>query len=266
MPNQRFGASGRLRARQAHAQDLGDVAIEFELYPRERVIEPCLKCGGAVRTYEGVGILARWELHDKRCTARVVQHVDRFDGCVRPGRIGIEAQEDAFCVFAKLRRLLRGERRAERCHGVGEPALVQRDAIEVTFDDDEPVFGRSGPPRDVERVKPTPFRVDRRRGRVEILRFATVERAAAERDGFTRRRVRRDHQPIAVEIVEAALPLPQEPRGLGRLARDAVRIEFAQQRVPRIRCEAELERVDRRHIEPAPRDVRARVLGFGRHT
>ncbi len=91
--------------------------------------------------YETVGILSGGKQHDPHRGSGVLdllrRHVDRF-GCSRAsGRVAVEAQEDVVGVLSQLGRLLCRERRAERRDGILEAGLMQRDAIEVAFDDDQ---------------------------------------------------------------------------------------------------------------------------------
>ncbi|HEX3458608.1 MAG TPA: hypothetical protein VHR97_11695, partial [Candidatus Baltobacteraceae bacterium] len=50
------------------------------------------------------------------------------------------------------------------------------------------------------------FGVGRRRRRVEIFRLGVADRSTAKGDNFARRRVRWNHQPVAIKIIIAPLP------------------------------------------------------------
>ena len=148
------------------------------------------------------------------------------------GRIGVEAHEDALGILTQLGGLLGRECGAQGCNGVGKARLVERDAVEVAFDDDQ----RTGPgkvaPSALECEEASPFDVHRRGGRVDVFRLAAVERPAAESDDFARRSVRRNHQTASVEVVEAALTFLDEPC-LGRERQiEAVRLQFAHETFP----------------------------------
>ena len=80
--------------------------------------------------------------------------------------------------------------------------------------------------RQIEREQVAAFGVDRRRRRVEVFRLAVAERAAAERDDFAGRRVGRHHEPVAVEVVIAALPALDQAGPCGQREIEAVAFQL----------------------------------------
>jgi len=138
-----------------------------------------------VRAHERVGVLARRKLHDERGAAGGGEDVDRFRGRSTARGVRIEAHEDPLGILAEFGCLIGREGRAERCDRVGEASFVERDAIEITFDDDERFALCGTAPRDIEGVEPAAFGIDGRRARVEVFGLLIVERATAEGDAST---------------------------------------------------------------------------------
>src|SRR5581483_7593599 len=90
-------------------------------------------------------------------------------------------------------------------------------------------------------------------------------RAAAERDRLAGDREGRDHQPVAVEIVEAAALARLDEPGLRREREvDVVAPQLVDEPVPALRRVAERERLDRLAADPPPFAVRARLRAGAR--
>ena len=98
--------------------------------------------------------------------------------------------------------------------------------------------------REIEREEMVAFGIDRRRRRVEVFRLAVAERAAAEGDHLAGRRVRRDHKPVAVEVVVAALTALDQPGRGGERKVDAVALELVDEAAPRVGRISETESLD----------------------
>ena len=126
---------------------------------------------------------------------------------------------------------------------------MERDAIEIALDDHDVAFTLRRSARRTERVEKAPLGVHGRGRRVEILRLAGD-------------RVGRDHQTVAIEIVEAALAALDEPGLLGEREIDAFALQFRGEPIPAIGRVTELELPDRLGTDPAPRTVRAARLAF----
>src|SRR5665213_671393 len=193
-----------------------DLGVDLHLRRGDRFVAQRAERLGAVAADELVGILALRDAQRPRAHTLGGQHFDRLERRLDAGGVGGEAEDRARRDLAQLVRLLGCERGAERRDRVGEPGLVQRDAVEVARDDDRGIFLRCRAARDVEREQIAALGVDRGRRRIEVLRLRVAERAAAERDRLAGRRQRRDHQPPAVEVVEPAALAGLEQPGFRR--------------------------------------------------
>ena len=135
------------------------------------------------RTYEsGSSPAGKRTTYVVQPAARSVR--DRLRGRRTARGVGIEAHEDAFGILVQFGRLFAREGRPERRDRIREPRLMEGDAVEVALDDDQRVAFARRASREVEGEEALAFRVDGRRGRVEIFRFRIVEHASAEGDGL----------------------------------------------------------------------------------
>src|SRR5215813_2802824 len=104
--------------------------------------------------------------------------------------------------------MLEGERRAQGSDGMSQSCLVQRDRIEVAFDDDHGLRARHSFPRRVQGKKRLPFLEQRGIRRVEIFGSAFTENTPPKSyDSFAQIRDGKHHA-TAKPIIESAAVIP----------------------------------------------------------
>src|SRR5437868_2978843 len=163
-----------------------------------------------------------------------------FGGALRgaqPGRIAVEHEHQLTRAGALDDvQVLLGERRSARRDGVLHASLVQPDGVEVALDEERHALTADGVARLVQGEENAAFRVQRRVGRVQVLRLALpFEEPTAERNGAARLADGNDDA-AAEAIVEALLLLARnsEPGSLDELRVDLPARERLAQRVPQL--------------------------------
>jgi hypothetical protein len=144
--------------------------------------------------------------------------------------------------------VLAGERRAAGGDRLAHPGLMERDGVEVAFHENHPVGPSDGLPRLRQGEEDVRFVVERRVGRVEILRRLVLRHGApAERDDAALGVGDGDHEPVAEAVVEAAAPVARhrEARPCDGLGPLPLRAEVTKQVVPAGRRVAEPEGLGR---------------------
>src|SRR5690606_27922578 len=165
--------------------------------------------------------------------------------------------------------VLAAERRAARRDGRRHAREVARHDVGVALDDHDPlgVAARDVALREVEPIEHLVLLVDRRLGRVEVLRpLVVVEQLArAEADRLARHIADRPHDPAAEPVVHSpALVRQHEARRHELVAREALAREVVQQVIPPARRVPDAEVARGAGVEAALTEERARGLGLWR--
>ena len=262
---------------------MGDDAIERIGQQAPRVVDPLGERGGALRAQERVGIMAgrqQRDLHAERArrleAAGAVHRPGRaarcrFEKLLRPlrrllsRRIGVEERDDLVAVTLQQPELHRGERGAQRGHRLREAVLMRHQAIDVAFDDERAVLGADRFPCRVGGIQQVALRVERRLGRVQILRLLVTERATAEGDDAALQVADREHQPPAEAVVDAgtALTLDDQPGAQQDIVADALRPHEVTEIVPALGRVAERESAGDLGIDATALEIRPRPLAAG---
>ena len=234
---------------------------------RRRVLQAFFETLRAFGADQRVGIFAVRKKQKQGLTPVAHARQHRFDRAPRgltPRAVAVEAEVHIGALAKKNLGMIARRRGAERRDRLRHAELMQADRVHVAFDDDQA--------RDLlvclaHLPEPEQFAAlveERRLGRIEIFRRVFPdEHAPAERDRAAATVENRKHHAAAEAIVfRAALAAGEKPGFLHE--RDALRAraERVLERVPLIRRVAEIEFRDRRVVEPAVGEVRAR--GFVR--
>ena len=198
---------------------------------------------GAFGADEGVGVVfGRQEQEgQRRIVAQGFQRVlQRPPGGATARSVAVEAEHDAVGLAQQRVHVLRRGSGAERGDGVGDAELRQRDDVHVAFDDDGEAFVADRLLRQVKAVEFAPLLEQRRFRRVQILRLALVQDAAAEGDDAATAVMDRKDDAIAEAVVAPPLVVVDDQAGFGQDLCLVVRKDLLQ-RLPVVGGVAEAE-------------------------
>ena len=164
-------------------------------------------------------------------------------GGLAAGGVGVEKRDDLVAVPAQHGQLRRGERGAERGHGLGEPVLMRHEAIDITLDDQRSVPLPDGVAGEVGGVEQAALAVERGLGRIQVLGLLVAEAPAAEGDHAPLQIADGEQQTAAEAIVDARTVLARddEPGRDQRVFGYALRLQRPQQHVPALGSPAQSE-------------------------
>src|SRR6185437_16195952 len=126
-----------------------------------------------------------------------------------PGAIAVECEYDLRNQPENAFQMLGRRRSAERRYGAGNVELMQPHDVDVSLDDEQPRKRCSALASLVEPVELAAFVKERRLRRVEVLRLALADHAAAERDDPAAAVADRKHDAIAEAVIEARARCPR---------------------------------------------------------
>jgi len=277
-----LAAHGRLadaREYRHHLMECPDLAVErVVIRMREDVAQAVLderQCllderpegVGPVLADELIGVLAVWHDNDADAGPRIAHNGQCAYRCLLPRLVAVVAEAYLRCVVQELLRMLRRERRAERCDHIVHAGVEHRYRIHVALDDDGPALLLDGAVRAVEAEEQLPLIEEDGLRCVEILRCRIIEDAAAEADDAPALiRNRDDHAP-AEAVVEAAslLALGTKTACQQKLLLDSTLEESRGQLIPGRRCVAELKFLDGLLADAARGEVGLAPLAHARH-
>jgi len=189
LPQPRIGGRAHQRGQlEAGAAPLGRIRRkigekEFEEWGRP--FEEVAKCLLAAFTYQIIGIHPRRQHQNRNLDAGLEEHSGADRSCSATGGIGVVTEDDepvgAEAPFEQT-RMVRGQGGAESRHRILYPHPVQRQTIEVAFDNQRPPLVSHPPPRTVKAEECRPLPENRALRAVEVLGFAVVEDSAAKGD------------------------------------------------------------------------------------
>ena len=259
------GAVGVALLRAEEGDVEGDDADGVVEHPLERL--------GRILEQERVRVLAGGHLRDADGEALGEEDRGGADRGLAPGGVGVEELDDAVGVAVEELRVLGREGGALGRDGAREAASVAADDVDLPLAHDRLAVLRRGDVALglVERVEHARLLEDVGLGAVDVFGGALrgVEDAGAEGDDAPGLVADREHQ-AAVEAVAqvrgGAGAVGERPDAGGDhlLGREAVAARELVERAPLVRVVAELERLDRGGVEPAPLQVGARAGGGGR--
>ena len=141
----------------------------------------------------------------RACSSAILE---RAPGGVAARVVAVEAEDELARHAEEAIQVLGRRRRAERRDGVRNARLRETHDVHVAFDDQQPLDLPERLSRLVESVELAPLVEERRLRRVEVLRFALVEDAAAEGNRPAARVADREHHAVAEPVVETGFALP----------------------------------------------------------
>ena len=174
------------------------------------------------------------------------------------GRVGVEAEVDAFRQPRELSQVLLGECRAHCRDDRLEPCLPQRDHVGVPLHHHRAVLLRDRRPGEMEPVEDAALLEQLALGRVHVLpleRVVVVELPRLEADHPATRVGEREHQPLWEVVVATLIREARRPQLVGR---EALLLRLGREAATRREPEAELLRD--LLSEPAAREILAHRL------
>ena len=188
--------------------------------------------------------------------------LERAPGRGAPGTVAVEAEYDLTHQPEDPLQVLGGRGGTERCHGVGDPRLVQTHDIHVALDHQQPREIARRLACLVQTVELAALVEELGLGRVQVLGLTLVEDAAAETDGPAADVADREHHSVAESIVltrSAVGALDHEPRACERLPLFLGRPVAVEQRAPARRRVSDAEARQAVAGQPATREILARA-------
>ena len=191
------------------------------LRKRGRARQPGLECRGAFLAHQRVGIVPLRQEQEANLPSLLDLAHRVLEGAPRrrtPGAIAVETEDHFAHEPEDALQVLRRRRRAERRHRIGDAGLVQAHDVHVAFDHEQPLQVARRLPRLEEAVELAALVEQFGLRRIQVLRFALVEHAAAKGDRASARVADRKHDAVAEAVVVPALtsgrvrlPLDDEP-------------------------------------------------------
>ena len=131
----------------------------------------------------------------------------------RSGLIGVKSKDDPLREPAEKVQVLFTQCSTAGCDGHGHVCEMEGDDIGVTLDHHRLASGHNSAFGAVEPVEQPGLVVDRRFGRVQVLRAITVEQPSTESHGIPAEVAYRKHHPAPELIDETAAPAPRRQPG-----------------------------------------------------
>ena len=180
--------------------------FEQELQIRLRPLQFRQVGVASVLLHEGVGVVAARQPHHVDVEPGLDQQLARSLGGVLAGRVGVEVDDHLGHEAVQHLRLLGGERGAAGGDHRQSAGLIQLREVEVALDHDRELGLAQIALGQVQAVEHAALGVDRRLGRVQVLRdLVRLERAPAEGDDRSGVAGDRHHQPVAEAIDDRAV-------------------------------------------------------------
>jgi hypothetical protein len=239
---------------------------------RQRAGDARLECLAALLAHERVGILAlgQEEEADLAPVLCLGQHVLQRAPCRRAtGAVAVEGEHDLVHQPERAPQVLGRRCRAERRDRVVQPRLVQARDVHVTLDDEQALQRQARLSRFIQAVELAALMEQRRLGRIEVLRLAAVDHAAAEADDPAARVADREHHAIAEAVVERVLArrrslAPDDEAGREQRALRLLGCaEAAQHLLPGVRRIADAKLLQRLEAQAPAAHVLARTFILG---
>ena len=137
------------------------------------------------------------------------QQIDRTPHRILPGGVGVVIHDHLGDVPGHDCNLLLGQARAARGHHIFDAGLVQAQAVKIALHDHQPPGLLGSLPREMQGVKHIRLRVQRRFGRIQVLRLRVRgESPPAKGNGFSALVPDRKDQTPAEPVVDFAPLIP----------------------------------------------------------
>ena len=179
--------------------------VEQEVKKTGRAVDQLAEGVGSVFADEAVGVVRLRDDGDADGQAAGEQVVERAQGGLLPGGVGVETEDDLLGVALEDAGVVGGEGGALRCDGILDVGQVAGDDVELAFADDDRLGFEDGALGLVEPVDHAALAEDRRLGGVDVFAALLLggKHAAAEADHPALLVADRENKPAAKPVVMA---------------------------------------------------------------